>query len=342
MKMRSRPLAIAAIVASSTLTLAACSSGTSAESTPAKSTGGASALGKGVKVVVVGGPLSDPFFSAVDKGGSAAAAAMGASYDYTAPKDFSNAVADLTQLTQAAITKKADVLVIGDFIPAAQDAEIKKAVDAGITVVVFNSGIDSWQKIGAVGFAGENPEATGKAAGAALSSGGAKNLVCVNHIPENPVLQVRCDGAIAAVKAAGGTGETLTIPSAESSDIQGDTQKIKGYLKSNPDVDGVFTLGTNVAVAAEAAVEQSGKDVTIGTTDLSTQVLDDVKSGKLAFTIDQQPFLQLYQAVTAGVMDRVLGLRTLDDIETSPLMITRDNVDQVIDVQKKFGVRGAS
>lgn len=329
-------------VSTATLALAACTSGTPSTSPSAGSVHGANGIGNGLEVVVVAGPLADPFFGAVDKGAKAAADQLGASYEYTAPKDFSNGAADLAQLIDAAVTKKPDVLVVGDFIPPAEEPGIQKAVAAGITVVVFNSGAQSWQKLGAVGFVGENADASGRAAGAALAKAGVKKMVCVNHVPENPVLQVRCDGAISALKAAGGAGDTLTIPSSQSGDAQGVTQKIKGYLLSHPDVDGVFTLGAAIAADAENGVGESGKDVKIGTTDLSVQVLDDVKAGKLEFAIDQQGWLQTYQAVTIGITDRVLGMHPINGLETSPLVITKDNADKVLEVQSKYGVRGAA
>ncbi|MEV7394827.1 MULTISPECIES: substrate-binding domain-containing protein [unclassified Streptomyces] len=323
------------------LALSACTH-TSATSTTGAKTKSGSAIGDGLNVVAVGGPLSDPFFGAIDKGAKAAADQLGASYDYSAPKDLTNFAADFSQLIDTAITKKPDVLVVGDFIPSAFDPKIKKAVDAGITVVLYNSGADSWKKVGAVGFVGENAAATGQAAGEGLNQAGVKHLVCVNHVPENPVLQTRCDGAIKGIKAAGGTGTTLTIPSSQSGDAQSVTQTIKGYLMSHKNVDGVFTLGVGIAADAESAVTSVGRPVKVGTTDLSIQVLNDVKAGKLQFAIDQQGWLQTYQAVSIGITDRVLGMHPVNSLDTSPLVITKDNADKVLKVQQKYGVRGAS
>ena len=59
----------------------------------------ASGIADGLSVAVVGGPLSDPFFAAIDKGGKDASAEYGASYEYLAPTDFSNAAADLARLS---------------------------------------------------------------------------------------------------------------------------------------------------------------------------------------------------------------------------------------------------
>lgn len=309
---------------------------------PASAASTAKTYGSGKSVIVIGGPLADPFFSAVEKGGAEASRELGATYQYTSPANFNNIASDLTNLLNTAITKKPDVLVVGDFVPPVEDALIKKATAAGITTVMYNSGLGSWQQDGAVGFVGEDPTAAGKAAGTNSASAGVKNGLCVNQQPENPVLQLRCDGYVAQLKAAGGTGTTLVIPASESTNDQGVTQSIKGYLLSHPNVDGVFTLGSAIAVDAETAATQSGKSLKIGTTDLSVQVLNDVKSGKLLFTIDQQPWLQTYDGVMIGLQSAVLGLHPLNATLTSPLVITTSNADQVLAVQQAFGIRGAS
>jgi simple sugar transport system substrate-binding protein len=295
-----------------------------------------------MSVIVIGGPLVDPFFSALEKGGHDAANLYGAKYEYLAPKDFSNAAADLARLIQTATSKKPDVIVVGDFIPPAEDPEIKKAVAAGITVMIYNSGAQGWEDLGAKGFIGEDATAVGTAAGKAQAAASVKKGLCVNQVPENPVLQARCDGYIAALKAAGGGGETLTIPSSEGGDQQVVSQKIGAYLRTHTDIDGIFTLGTSVANAAVAAVTTTGSKAKVGTTDLSTQALNDVKSGKLMFVIDQQPYTQTYYSVVNGFFKRVYGLGPLNAMTTAPTLITKNEVDFVLSVQDKYKVRGAS
>jgi simple sugar transport system substrate-binding protein len=296
----------------------------------------------GMSVIVIGGPLVDPFFSALEKGGRDAANLYGAKYEYLAPKDFSNAAADLARLIQTATSKKPDVIVVGDFIPPAEDPEIKKAVAAGITVMIYNSGAQGWQDLGAKGFIGEDATAVGTAAGKAESAAGVKNGLCVNHVPENPVLQARCDGYIAALKAAGGSGETLTIPSSEGGDQQVVSQKIGAYLRTHSDIDGIFTLGTSIANSAVAAVATTGSKVKIGTADVSSQALSDVKNGKLLFVIDQQPYTQTYFSVVNGFFKKAYGLGPLNAMTTAPTLIAKNDVDFVLSVQDKYKVRGAS
>ena len=78
------------------------------------------------------------------------------------------------------------------------------------------------------------------------------------------------------------------------------TQAIQGALSSDSKVDAIFTLGSAIAADAVRAVQQQnlGDKVKIGSVDLSTAVLKQIKDGKIAFTIDQQPYLQGYYAVS--------------------------------------------
>jgi simple sugar transport system substrate-binding protein len=297
-----------------------------------------------LSVVVIGGPTSDVFWGAFIKGGQDAAKNLGVSFEYMSPNDFSNAAADLARLNQVAITKKPDVIVSGDFIPPVQDPILKQAIDAGITVVTVNSGLSTWQGLGAVSFVGEDPTASGKKAGELAAAAGARHGVCVNHLVENPVLQQRCDGFIAAMKAAGGAGDTMTIPSTEGSDPQKVTQDVQGYLRAHSSTDFVFTLGAAIAVNSVAAAKAAGMSATVkvGTCDLTTEALNDVKSGSISFVIDQQPYLQTYYGVLIGVQERLYGMHPISPVVLTPLVIDKNNVDKVLSVQKTYGNRGGN
>ena len=91
--------------------------GTAACSSDGGSSSKAGSVGKDFKVTVVSGPLTDPFFSAIKSGAEAAGKDLGISVSYTAPKDLSNPVADLSRLQTAALAGKPDAIVISEFLP---------------------------------------------------------------------------------------------------------------------------------------------------------------------------------------------------------------------------------
>jgi simple sugar transport system substrate-binding protein len=294
-------------------------------------------------IINISGPLSDPFFGAVKQGSDTAAKELGVKYEYSASKDFNDIVAVYTRLTESAIGRKPDALVIGDFFPDALNPLIKKAAAAGIPVVVTNSGRSTWREVGAIGFVGEDPSAMGKAAGEAQVKAGVKRGMCVNHVASNPVLEQRCKGYQETLEAAGGNAVNITIPSEDATNDQKIQQAIAGALRSHEDVDGVFTLGSAVAMDAVAAAEQVGRELTIGTTDLSTNDLKAVKSGDLLFVLDQQPFLQGYYGILIAEQYLKYKVAPTSEVSTGPLMITKDNVDEVLEVNTTYpGTRGAS
>jgi len=296
-------------------------------------------------IIDISGPVSDPFFGSFKQGSDAAAKDLGIDYEYTASKDYTDLVPTYERLTRAAIGKKPDALIIGDYFPETLEPLIKQAVAKGIPVFVTNSGRDSWQKLGALGFIGENPTAMGQEAGKVAVKAGATNAICVNQIAGNPVLEQRCNGFLKQVTDAGGKGKILTIPTEDASNEEKVRQSIAGALNANKDVDSVLTLGSSIATAALAAADQAGMGdkVKVGTVDISTNVLESVKSGKLLFALDQQPYLQGYYGVLQAYQWLEYGLRPTNAIDSGPQVITKDNVDRVLAVQKAHrGVRGAS
>ena len=121
------------------------------------------------------------------------------------------------------------------------------------------------------------------------------------------MLQQRCDGYVAALwKAAGGTGTTIKIPSSDGSNPTAVQQAVAGVLAADPTINGIFTLG--VAIADDSLKAVGSKNITVGTCDLSLNVLNEVKSGKLLLAVDQQPYLQGYYSVLALTQFNLYGL----------------------------------
>ena len=295
-------------------------------------------------ILDINGPLSDPFFGAMKLGTDDAAKALGVNYQYVAPADVKNVVADYTRLLQESIGRHPAAMVVGDFVPSAFDPLIKQAVDAGIPVVIVNSGADSWQKVGALTYVGENALVTGEAAGTFAAKAGVHHLVCVNHVAGNPQLNQRCQGAQMTLSQAGGTSTVLNIPTADSGNPAAVQQDIQGFLTAHPETDGVLTLGSGIATDAQAAIKAIGKtgQIKLGTTDVSTAVLQAVKSGDISFDMDQQAYLQGFLSLEIAFQYLKYGIYPTQPIVTSGLVISKENVDKALAVQQQYpGSRGA-
>ena len=335
MEITRKTATVAALLSVSALVLSGCAAG--------NSNNGPAADAENFAIINISGPVSDPFFGSFKQGSDAAAADLGIDYEYSASKDNADLVPTYSKLTEAAIAKDPDAIVIGNYFPDTLEPLIKKAVAAGIPVFVTNSGRSSWRDIGALGFVGENPDAMGREAGKAAVEAGATNAICVNQIAGNPVAEQRCKGFSEEIIAAGGQADNLVIPSEDASNDQKVQQAIAGALNANPDIDMIFTLGSSIATDAIEATKQVGSEAMVGTTDVSTNVLKSIQSGELLFSLDQQPYLQGYYGMLMAYQYLKYGVLPANEIDSGPFVITKDNVDGVLEVNTTYpGIRGAS
>jgi simple sugar transport system substrate-binding protein len=296
-------------------------------------------------IIDLNAPLADPFSGPVKQGADQAAKDLGVNYEYQSTKDLSNFVPEYTALFRQAMGRKPAAIVIGNYVPDAFDPLIKEASGKGIPVVVMNGGLTTWRANNAIGFVGSSPEGDGTAAGKAAVKADVEHLLCVDHAPVNPALGQRCQAAKAELTAAGGTMDVLNIPVSDSTNPSAVTQDVRGYLSSHSQIDGIFTLGAQIAtnaIAAVKAVDKAGK-IAIGTLGNSTAGLKQVKSGELTWIIDEQPYLQGYYTVHIAAQYARTKMAPTEAIMTGGLIIDKGNVDEVLAVQEKYpGIRGAN
>jgi simple sugar transport system substrate-binding protein len=80
--------------------------------------GAGAAPAKEPTIIVVSGPLFDPFFGPLKKGADDAAKALGTEYQYSTVQDATNPSADLARLVQQAAARQPDAMVVSNFFPA--------------------------------------------------------------------------------------------------------------------------------------------------------------------------------------------------------------------------------
>lgn len=296
-------------------------------------------------IIVVSGPLSWPFFAAVKQGFDDAAELYDVEYQYVAVTDTANMTSDYPRLLQQAISRNPKMLLVGEFFPDGMDPLIKEATAKGIPVLIHNSGQTLWEQNGSIGFIGEDPYQMGYKAGEIQAEAGVKKGLCFNQVPGNPTVEMRCTGYVDAMKKAGLETVYQTVGTGDATNPQAMTQAIKGTLQSTADIDGIYTLNAVPAMSALKAVEEVGRkgEIMVGTADLSNEALEAIKSGDLAFAMDQQPYLQGFMSIQVAVQYLNYGLQPIGHIKTGPLVVDHKNVEHTLKVNKEFpGVRGAS
>ncbi|MEI2705805.1 MAG: sugar ABC transporter substrate-binding protein [Ilumatobacteraceae bacterium] len=263
------------------------------------------------------------FWSVVKKGAEAAAKDLGIDLKWEASNNDS---AKQAQMIEADVAAKVSGLAVSLPDPAALSAPVQAAVAAGIPVVTLNSGSDKFKELGAITHVGQDEFVAGQGAGEKFKAAGAKKVLCVMQEQGNVGLQARCDGA----KDTFG-GEFTSINTAGDADQTTSQSEIKAALEGDSAIDAIFATGPIGAVLAQKAAEEAGRTVTIGAVDLSEELLAGIEGGKIAFTIDQQQYLQGYLSVLFLYLN-ITNANTVGGglpVYTGPGFVTKDNVAQV-------------
>lgn len=229
----------------------------------------------------------DNFWDIVQKGAQQAAAKDNINFVYGHDKEAQRQ----SQLVQSYIDQKVDGLIVTLAKPDAMKDVVAKAEKAGIPVVTINSGSEVSKRFGALSHIGQDETVAGEAVGEELNKRGKRNAVCVLHEQGNVGHEQRCDGAR---KTFEGEMEKLYVEGTNMPDVQA---SIESKLQANKDIDAVVTLGAPFAPTAVKAADQAGSKAEIDTFDLNAKVAAGLKNKTLGFAVDQQPYLQGYEAV---------------------------------------------
>ncbi|MFJ7627760.1 sugar ABC transporter substrate-binding protein [Streptomyces sp. NPDC097595] len=263
----------------------------------------------------------DTFWDIVQKGADMAAKKDNINFLYSKSDEGQQQA----QLVQAAIDKKVDGLIVTLAKPDALKDVVAKAVRAGIPVITVNSGSAESKAYGALTHIGQDESIAGEAVGDELNKRGRKKALCILHEQGNVGHEQRCAGA---KKTFDGQMQNLYVEGTNMPDVQA---SIEAKLQSDKDIDAVVTLGAPFADAAVKAKKTAGSKAEIDTFDLNASVAAGLKSKTLGFAVDQQPYLQGYEAVDLLWLYRynrnVLGGGR--PVLTGPQIITSKDADQL-------------
>jgi simple sugar transport system substrate-binding protein len=233
-------------------------------------------------------------------------------------------------LIDNAVAAGTDGLVVSMANPDGLEKSIKAAVAAGVPVITINSGLDQWQQFGAITHVGQSETLAGKAAGDQLNSLGVKNALCVIQEAGNVGLEQRCAGAKSTFSG------TLTNLQVDNTDLAGSEATIESKIQADPTIDGILSLGGDMSGQAVKAVDNTGASIQVGTFDVNADVVQNIIDGKIAFAIDQQPYVQGYLGVT-GIYLKVLNGNDIgggQPVYSGPAIITKDNAEAVLKFAK--------
>ncbi|MFC2030257.1 sugar ABC transporter substrate-binding protein [Chloroflexota bacterium] len=270
----------------------------------------------------------DAFWCVVEKGIEEAAKQMNVNVTVLGPDEFD--LEKTAQLIDQAVAAQPDGIALTVTDPDLFREPIQSALDAGIPVVGYNAGAGPIEDgIDYMTYLGQDEYAGGYLGGLRLAAEGGTKGVCINQQVGHTGLDKRCAGFTDALAEMGIPAEVLATVDdpAESQTI------ISDYYTANPDTDIFMSLGPNVANPFYAFMEESGLgpgDITMGTFDLSPEIIAKIKDGTTMFGIDQQPFLQGYGAVLALMLKHRHGISpALPVTPTGPGFVDASTVEVV-------------
>jgi simple sugar transport system substrate-binding protein len=278
-------------------------------------------------VVVSHGQASDPFWSVVQNGVAQAGEDMGVNVQYQAPGTFD--MVAMSQLIDAAVATSPDGLVVSIPDADALSASITAAIEAGIPVISMNSGSEVAAELGILTHVGQTEYEAGFGGGQRMAEAGVTNAICVNQEVGNAALDLRCQGFTDALAESGGTVETVAV---DLADPTGSQQRVSAALSADDTINGILTLGPTGAAPTLAALTDSGQlgTISLGTFDLSPEVLDAIEAGDMLFAIDQQQYLQGYLPIVLLTLNNT-NLNTIANpvLMTGPGFVTQETAAQV-------------
>jgi len=273
-------------------------------------------------VLVSHAPDSDSWWNTIKNAIALAGEQMGVTVEYRNPP--TGDLADMARIIEQAAASNPDGIIstIADF--DVLSGPLGDAVARGIPVITINSGtIEQSKQIGALLHVGQPEYDAGFGAGEKAKAAGVTSFLCVNHYITNPASVERCQGFADALGVE--LGNQMIDAGQDPAEIQ---SKVAAYLQTNPDTNGILTLGPTSAHPTIAALNDNGKAGAIffGTFDLSGEIAAAVKDGTINFAIDQQPYLQGYLPVVILTNLARYGVVPGNSINSGPGFITKDNI----------------
>ncbi len=312
------------IAAISVLALTGCAT-TATEEPAAEETTATEEATSDIKICVYTHGDGGTFWSVAQKGAEQAGADLGVTVDY---QGSINDSAKQAATIDAGVAAGCNAIAASAPDPGAIKDAMLAAAAAGLPLVTLNSGSAVFKELGAFTHVGQDEIVAGREAGLKFKELGATKVLCPIQEAANIGLQERCDGA----RETFGNVVDFNLDGGLQ-DLTAATAKIKAALEADPTIDAVFALNADIAAkAALPAAQELGKEMLIGTVDMSADALAAIKDGSMAFAIDQQQYAQGYLAVALLYLNLTNGhvLGGCLPMYTGPGFVDASNVDQVM------------
>ncbi len=227
------------------------------------------------------------------------------------------------------ITRQVDGMAVAPLSSEVIDPLIKKAIDAGIPVVTFNTDSPTSERIA---FFGQDLVAVAREQGGMVAD-------YINE--EGVVLITSCDAAApwSQMREQGVREGLAKYPKIKVitniCNAKGDEQTtyaaIENAMLANPDITAVASLDAVTTPAVGRYILRNGlagKIIQVGH-DLMPETLDNIKAGATTATLSQNPYAQGYEPVKA-LYEHLTEGTPLKDLNTGKVVVDESNVEEYI------------
>ena len=283
---------------------------------------------------------ADPFFVSARAGANDMCALLGCSYTWTGSEN--DIVPEMVDAFTVAVNDKVNGIGCCIVDPTAFNAVTNKALDQGIPVVAFNAEAPVGKGNNAMSYIGQDLYSAGVAVATRILKYVQKGDLVggMISVPGSLNEQPRMDGAASVFKTAGVDFVQVGVGATEGPALAA----IEAWYQGHQNAKFMFSSGGSNGVAVATAIQKLGlaaKGVGGAAFDVGVPVLDLISQGQLAFTVDQQAYLQgamsIYQLFLYNITG---GLITPVDVNTGFKYVDRKNVSDY--VNRKDSWEGSS
>lgn len=264
------------------------------------------------------------FWQAVKAGADKAAAELGVTVTFEGP-DTEAQVDRQIDMLAAALAKNPQAIGFAALDSQAAIPLLRKAQEANIPVIAFDSGVDSDIPVATA--------STDNLAAAALAAdkmaeliGGEGKVALVVHDQTSRTGIDRRDGFVNRIGEAHPNIEIVTVQYGGGDHLQS-TEITKSILQANPDLKGIFGANEGSAIGVVNGARELGKtDLVIIGYDSGAQQKQAIRDGLMAGAITQNPVGIGYETVAAAVK-AIKGEDVPAEIDTGFYWYDKSNID---------------
>lgn len=280
---------------------------------------------------------TNPFFVPTQYGIQDACALLGCKYQWTGSETSS--ATEMVNAFNNAITAKADGIAVAIVDPTAFNDPVQRALAAGIPVVSYNADAPASSGNKRLAYIGQDLFQSGVKMGQRIVSLVPQgDVVGFIATPGQLNIQPRIDGAKQAIQQSGKPINFTQI--ATGAAVNDELSRIESYYLGHRNLKGMFAVDAGSTQGVSQIMEKYGlaaKGVHAGGYDLLPKTLQEIQSGNLDFTIDQQPYLQGFLPVVQLFLYKLSGgLMQPAETDTGLLFVTKDNVKPYLTTQTRF------